>query len=61
LVEFEKMNEINVANKLVCFGIDGKQNFKSHYDIPNYYASLVIFQIYTNIILKNVHSLGWLF
>jgi hypothetical protein len=60
LIEFGKMNEINVTNKLVCFGIDGKQWFKSHYDTPTYYVSLVIFQIYKNIILRNVHSLGWL-
>jgi hypothetical protein len=58
LVEFGKTSEINVANKLVCFGIDKIQFFKSHYDTPNYYASLVIFQIYENIILlRNVHSL----
>jgi len=60
LVEFGKMSEINVANKFVYFGIDRKQFFKSHYDNPNYYASLLIFQIYKNIILRNVHSLGWL-
>jgi hypothetical protein len=46
LVEFGKMSEINVANKFVCFGVDGKQFFKNHCDNPNYYASLVIFQIY---------------
>jgi len=60
LVDFGKMNEINVANKFVCFGIDEKYFLKNHYDTPNYYVSLVIFQIYKNIILRNVHSLGWL-
>jgi hypothetical protein len=39
------MNEINVANKFVCFAIDEKYFKKNHYDTPTYYASLVIFQI----------------
>jgi hypothetical protein len=43
----------------VNFEINGKYS-KKNYDNPNYYASLVIFQTYKNIILKNVHSLGWL-
>ncbi len=30
------------------------------YDNQNYYALLVIFQTYTNVVLRNVHSLGWL-
>jgi hypothetical protein len=30
------------------------------YDNPNYYASLVIFQTYKNVVLRSVHSLGWL-
>jgi hypothetical protein len=43
----------------VNFAINEKYSIK-HYDNPNYYASLVIFQTYKNAILKNVHSLGWL-
>jgi len=39
----------------VNFAINGKY-FKKHYDNLNYYASFVIFQIYTNVVLKNVHS-----
>jgi hypothetical protein len=41
----------------VNFAINGKYS-KKHYDNPNYYASLVIFQTYKNAILKSVHSLG---
>jgi hypothetical protein len=40
--------------------INGKYSQK-HYDNPNYYVSLMIFQRYKNAILKSVHSLGWLF
>ncbi len=43
----------------VNFAINGKYS-KSFYDNPNYYASLVIFQTYKNVVLKSVHSLGWL-
>jgi hypothetical protein len=43
----------------VNFGINGKYS-KNIYDNPNYYASLVIFQRYKNVVLRNVHSLGWL-
>jgi hypothetical protein len=32
---------------------------KNNYDNPNYYVSLVIFQTYKNIVLKCVHSFGW--
>jgi hypothetical protein len=42
----------------VNFLIIGKYSQKI-YDNPNYYVSLVIFQTYKNVILKNVHSLGW--
>jgi len=31
---------------------------KKIYDNPNYYASLMIFQTYKNVFLRNVHSLG---
>jgi hypothetical protein len=42
----------------VNFAINGKYS-KKIYDIPNYYASYVIFQTYKNIVLRSVHSLGW--
>jgi hypothetical protein len=41
----------------VNFSINGKYS-KKHYDIPNYYVSLVIFQMYKNSILRSVDSLG---
>ncbi len=44
----------------INFAINEKYSQK-YYDNPNYYASLVIFQTYKNVILKNVHSLEWLF
>jgi hypothetical protein len=43
----------------VNFAINGKYS-KENYNNPNYYASLVIFQMYKNVILNSVHSLGWL-
>jgi hypothetical protein len=44
----------------VKFKINEKYSQK-HYDNPNYYFSLVVFQTYKNAILRNVHdSLGWL-
>jgi hypothetical protein len=43
----------------VKFVINGKY-FKNIYDNLNYYVSLVIFQTYKNVVLKSVHSLGWL-
>jgi len=48
-----------VSYEYVNFAINEKY-FKSIYRNPNYYASLVIFQVYKNVILKSVHSLGWL-
>jgi hypothetical protein len=42
----------------INFGINGKYS-KKIYDNPNYYASLVIFQTYKNVVLKNDHSHGW--
>jgi len=48
---------VNIGH--VNFAINGKYS-KNIYDNPNYCASLVIFQKYENVILKNVHSLGWL-
>jgi hypothetical protein len=30
----------------------------SFYENPNHYASFVIFQIYKNVVLRSVHSLG---
>jgi hypothetical protein len=44
----------------VNFTINGKYSQK-HYDNPNYYFPLVVFQTYKNAILRNVHSsFGWL-
>jgi hypothetical protein len=43
----------------INFAINGKYSPKN-YDNPKYYASLVIFQTYKNVILRIVHSLGWL-
>jgi hypothetical protein len=42
----------------VNFAINRKYS-KQIYDNSNYYASLVIFQTYKNVILKYVHSFGW--
>ncbi len=44
----------------VNFSINEKYSVKL-YDNLNYYVSLVIFQTYKNKVLRNVHSLGWLF
>jgi hypothetical protein len=44
------------------FAINGKYS-KFFYDNPNYYVSTfpnVIFQTYKNVVLKSIHSLGWL-
>jgi hypothetical protein len=38
----------------VIFAINGKY-YKNIYDNPNYYVSLVIFQTYKNVVLRNVH------
>jgi hypothetical protein len=43
----------------VKFAINGKKS-KKLYDNPNYYASPVIIQTYKNIVLRSVHSCGWL-
>jgi hypothetical protein len=45
--------------KHVKFAIDEKY-YKNNYDNPNYYASFMILQTYKNVILRNVHSFGWL-
>jgi hypothetical protein len=34
--------------------------FQKDYGNPNYYASFAIFSTYKNVVLKSVHSLGWL-
>jgi hypothetical protein len=41
----------------VNFAINGKYSKKIH-DNPNYYASLVIFQTYKDVILRSVHLVG---
>jgi hypothetical protein len=33
---------------------------KRNYDNLNYYASLMIFQTYKNVVLRSAHSFGWL-
>jgi hypothetical protein len=43
----------------INFVINEKYSPKT-YDNPNYYASLVIFQTYKIVVLRSVHSLGWL-
>jgi hypothetical protein len=43
----------------VNFAINEKYS-KGNYHNSNYYVSLVIFQTYKNVILRNVHSLWWL-
>ncbi len=43
----------------VRFAINGKYS-KFFYNNPNYYPSLVIFQTYKNVVLRSVHSFGWL-
>jgi hypothetical protein len=43
----------------INFAIDEKY-FKKINDNSNYYASLVIFQTYKNVVLKNAHSFRWL-
>jgi hypothetical protein len=35
------------------------ENIPKKNDNTNYYASLVIFQTYKNVVLRNVHSHGW--
>ncbi len=45
--------------KHVNLATNGKySNF--FYDNSKYYASLMIFQTYKNVVLRSVHSLGWL-
>jgi hypothetical protein len=66
-VHFQGLSALNVQKHFwfvlsfehVNFTIDGKY-YKKFYDNPNYYASLVIFQTYKNVVLRSVHSLGWL-
>jgi hypothetical protein len=43
----------------VNFAINGKYSQKL-YDNPNYDVSLVNFQTYKNVVLRSVHSFGWL-
>ncbi len=43
----------------INFAINEKYSQKI-YENSSYYASLVIFQTYKRVILKSVHSLGWL-
>ncbi len=57
--ERAKKNWFVLSFEHVNFTINGKYS-KFVYDNLNYYASLVIFQTYKNVVLKSVHSLGWL-
>jgi hypothetical protein len=41
----------------VYFTINEKY-FKKNYDNPKYYASLMIFQTYKNVLKRSVHSFG---
>jgi len=67
IIHFQGLSVLNMQKKNlfvssfehVNFSINGKYS-KIFYDNPNYYASLVIFQTYKNIVLRSVHSLGWL-
>jgi hypothetical protein len=43
----------------ISFAIDEKYS-KNFNDNSNYYASLLIFQTYKNVLLKSVHSFRWL-
>jgi hypothetical protein len=57
-MQFKKNNVPSFEH--VNFAINGKYS-KYFDDNPNYYAFLVIFQTYKKLVLKNVHSFGWLF
>jgi hypothetical protein len=48
-----------LSSKHVNFVINGKYSQKG-YENPNYDVSLVIFQTYKNVVLRSVHSFGWL-
>ncbi len=56
---FEHAKHFVLSFEHVKFAINKKYS-KKHYDNPNYYVSLVIFQTYKNVVLRSVHSLGWL-
>jgi hypothetical protein len=43
----------------IKFAINGKYS-KNNYDNPNYYVSLVIFQTYKKVVLRNFHSFAQL-
>jgi hypothetical protein len=68
IVHFLGLNALNMQKHFwfvssfehVNFAINGKYS-KLFYDNPNNYVSLVIFQIYKNVVLRNVHPLGWFF
>jgi hypothetical protein len=68
IVHFQGLNALNMQKHFwlvssfehVNFVINGKYS-KLFYDNPNNYVSLVIFQTYKNVVLRNVHPLGWLF
>jgi phosphorylcholine metabolism protein LicD len=67
IVHFRSLSALNMQKHFlflssfehVNFTINEKY-FKKHYDNPNCYDSLVIFQTYKNAIIRSVHSLEWL-
>jgi hypothetical protein len=64
IVHFQSLSALNMQKHFkfvssfehVKFAINEKYS-KNNYNNPNYYASLVIFQTYKNVVLRNVHSL----
>jgi hypothetical protein len=66
IVHSQNLNALNMQKHFlfvsnfehVNFTINGKYS-KNIYDNPNYHLH-VIFQTYKNVVLNNIHSLGWL-
>jgi len=67
IIHFQSLSALNMQKHFlfvssfehVNFTIIEKY-FKKHYDNPNYYVSLVIFQTSKYPIIRSVHSFGWL-
>jgi hypothetical protein len=57
-LNMQKKNWFVSSFEHVNYAINGKYS-KNNSNNLNYYVSLVIFQTYTNIVLKSVHSFGW--
>jgi hypothetical protein len=65
---FQSLSVLNMQKKYLFVSIIEHMNFainekysKDFYDNLNCYVSLVIYQTYENVILRNVHSFRWLF